>query len=132
MITCGRNARTISTTSLRIESFGQCSYVSSSVFENPKSNARVKYWRPPSMPARGEQLLGADHAEHRPELVADEILSAVAAGERQIRRLDVPRLGEIRDELRVFVVGVRADHQHARRRAEALDQPRPTQRRRDS
>jgi hypothetical protein len=42
MITCGRKARTIATMSLRIESFGQCSYVSSMLLENPKSNARVK------------------------------------------------------------------------------------------
>ena len=71
---------------------------------------------------RGQQLLGADHPEHRAKLVADQILSAVAATQRQIRRLDVARLGEVGDELGVFVVRVRADHQHAARRAEAFDQ----------
>ena len=39
-------------------------------------------------------------------------------------------LRELRDELRVLVVGMRADHQHARRRAEPVDRTRPTQRRR--
>ena len=71
---------------------------------------------------RGEQLLGANHPEHRAELVADQILPAVAAREREIRRLDVARLGEPGDELRVLVVGVRADHQHARGGAESCDQ----------
>ena len=35
--------RTTLTTSRRIESLGQCLYVSSALFENPKSYARVKY-----------------------------------------------------------------------------------------
>src|SRR4051812_47797865 len=34
-----------------------------------------------------KQLFGSDHAQDFAELVADEVLAAVAAGERQIRRL---------------------------------------------
>src|SRR5581483_7576476 len=71
---------------------------------------------------RGEELLGTDHAELGTELVADEILSAVAAGEREIRGLDVAALGEPRDEPRVLVVGVRTDDQHARGGAQPVDQ----------
>ena len=80
---------------------------------------RAREELPPAVDApRREQLLGADHAEQRPELVADQVLSAVAARERQIRRLDVPPAREPGEELRVLVVGVRADHQHARRDVE--------------
>ena len=46
--------------------------------------------------ARREQLFGADHAEHFAELVADQVLAAVAARERQIRGLDVAALREDR------------------------------------
>ena len=42
--------------------------------------------------AGGEQLFSSDHSELLAELVADEILSAVAARQRQIRRLDMAGL----------------------------------------
>jgi hypothetical protein len=73
-------------------------------------------------PARGEQLLGAHGAERLAELVADEVLPAVAAGEREVRRLDVAPAGEPGDEPRVLVVGVRADDEDAGRRREPVDQ----------
>ena len=69
----------------------------------------------------GEELLRADHAQECAELVADEVLAAVAAGEREVARLDVLAAREPRDHLRVLVVRVRADHQHARRDIEAGD-----------
>src|SRR5262245_37275201 len=50
-----------------------------------------------------QQFLRANGAECLAEFVADEVLAAVAAGEREIRRLDVTTAGEPRDELRVFV-----------------------------
>src|SRR6184192_3162927 len=46
---CGRKRRTTSTTSLRTESRGQNRSASSSVLEYPKSYARVKNWRAPSI-----------------------------------------------------------------------------------
>ena len=116
--------------SSRIESWGQCSYVSSIVLGESEIERAREVLAAAVDAARGEQLFGADHSERRAELVADQILSAVAAREREIRRLDVPRLGEIGDELRVLVIRMRADHQHARRGAEALRPARPTQRRR--
>ena len=65
--------------------------------------------------ARREQFLGADGAQRLAELVTDEVLSAVTAREREIRRLDTPPPRQERDELRVLVVGMRGDHQHAAR-----------------
>ena len=54
--------------------------------------AREELMRPVDAP-RGEQLFRANHAERLAELVADEVLSAVAAREREIRglRADCPR-----------------------------------------
>ena len=48
--TCGRNRRITRSTSARSVSRGQKRCVSSSVFEKPKSKARVKYWCAPSTP----------------------------------------------------------------------------------
>ena len=61
--------------------------------------------------ARREQLLGADGAKRLAELVADQILTAVAAREREIRRLHAAPPREERNQLRVFVVRVRGDHE---------------------
>src|SRR4029078_7186795 len=60
----------------------------------------------------GEQFLCADDAERRPELVADEVLTTIAAGEREVRRLDVTAEREPGDEPRVLVIGMRADHEY--------------------
>jgi LmbE family N-acetylglucosaminyl deacetylase len=63
------------------------------------------------------ELLGMIRTEELlAELVADEVLAAVAARQREIRRLDVAPFGEKRDELSVFVVRMRPDHQNARGR----------------
>jgi hypothetical protein len=105
---CGRDARTTRTTSPSTVSRGQCRNVSSALLLKPKSKARAKYWPPAVEPAGGEQLLGADGAEGLAQLVADEVLPAVAAGERQVRGLGVPPAREPGDEPRVLVVGVRA------------------------
>jgi hypothetical protein len=71
---------------------------------------------------RGEELLGADHAQPLAELVADQVLPAVAAGEGEVGRFDALAAGEIRDRLRVLVVRVRGDDEHARGGGESADE----------
>ncbi len=61
-----------------------------------------------------EQLLGADDAQRFAELVADEILPAVPAREREIRDVGVMALPEPRDEPRVLIVRMRRDDEHPR------------------
>src|SRR5581483_8296685 len=72
-------------------------------------------------PARGEQLLGAEDAELGAELGPEQVLSALAAGERQVRRARAQAAREDGEQLGVFVVGVGADHEHAFARAELLE-----------
>ena len=64
--------------------------------------------------ARRHQLFGTNHAQRFTELIADRILSTVTAREREIRRVGVRATCQPAEQLRVFVVGVRADHEHAR------------------
>ncbi len=71
---------------------------------------------------RREQLLGADDAERLSEIVADEILAAVAARQREIRHVGVFTLREPGDEPRVLVVRVRSDHENAHRHSHPLHQ----------
>ncbi len=73
--------------------------------------------------ARGEQLLGANDAKAGPELRADEILPAFTAREREIRGLGAEAARQKHEELRVFVVGVGADHEDALVRAQLLENP---------
>ena len=68
--------------------------------------------------ASGEELLGADDAELGAELLADEVLAALTPRERQVGGLDAHATGQQREELRVLVVGVGADHEHALVRAQ--------------
>ena len=68
---------------------------------------------------RRQQLLGTDRAERFAEFVADKILSAVAAREREIRGFHMAALGQPRNNRRVFVVGVRGHREHAARGADA-------------
>ncbi len=74
--------------------------------------------------ARGEQLLGTDDAETRPELGPDEVLSAFATAEGEVRRLRAQPARQQDEQLRVLVIGVGADHQDALVRAELLQQVR--------
>ena len=62
---------------------------------------------------RGEQLLGTDDAELGAELGTDQILAALTARQRQIRRLRAHPARQQHQELGILVVGVRADHEHA-------------------
>src|SRR5207248_5135012 len=63
--------------------------------------------------ARREQLLGPDDSQLGPELLADQVLTTFAAGERQIGGLRAHAARQEDEELCVFVVGMRADHQDA-------------------
>src|SRR6266550_334693 len=64
-------------------------------------------------PSRREQLLRSNYPERFAQLVADQILAAIAAGERQVRGLDPASACKPRDQLRVFVIRVRRDPEHA-------------------
>ncbi len=60
-------------------------------------------------PPRRVQLLRADHPQARPQLLADQVLSAVAARQRQVGRLSPHAARHERQERRVLVVRVRRD-----------------------
>ena len=60
-------------------------------------------------PPRRQQLLGANHAELFAELVADEILAAVAARQREISCLRSAAARHPGDEIGVFVIRMRRD-----------------------
>ena len=62
--------------------------------------------------ARRQQFLRADHAQLRALLRADQVLPALAARERKVRRAHVAAAREIGQHARALVVGVRRDHQH--------------------
>src|SRR5439155_169945 len=85
--------------------------------------ARKKLMRTVQL-ARGEELLGADHAQLGAELGADEVLAALAAAQGEIGGLGAEALGEIGEELSVFVIGVGADDEDAFVRPELLEQVR--------
>jgi len=53
-----------------------------------------------------QQLLGADSGQERSLLGADEVLAAAAAGQRQVRRADLPAARHVRQQGGVLVVGV--------------------------
>ena len=71
---------------------------------------------------RGEEFFGANRAEWFAEFVADKVLAAIAAREREIRRLDLPPAREPRNGLGVFIVRMRANDEHARRGRESAHQ----------
>jgi hypothetical protein len=81
---------------------------------------RAREVLPPAVqPARGEQLLRARHAERLAELGAEQVLSAVAAGEREIGRPVSAAARQIGDDLRVLVVRVGGNVEDAAHRREA-------------
>jgi hypothetical protein len=59
--------------------------------------------------AGGEEFLGAEDAEFLVEVLAELVLPAVAAREREVGGAVAAAEGEPGDELGVFVVGVRGD-----------------------
>jgi hypothetical protein len=79
-------------------------------------------------PPRSQQLLRPQHAERLVQLRANAVLPAVAAGEGEIGHVGALLQRQRGQQLRILVVGVRADHQHALGGAEAAE--REPQRRR--
>src|SRR5439155_11578102 len=69
---------------------------------------------------RREQFLRADDAELFAELRPQDILPAVAARDGEIRRSIPVAAREVRDELRVLIVLMRRDVEHAAHFAEAF------------
>ena len=65
-----------------------------------------------------EELSGADHSEEDLALAAHEVHAVLAAVEREIGGLDMAAQREPGDERVVFIVGMRADDQHACRRSD--------------
>ena len=68
----------------------------------------------------GEEFLGSDDAELFPKLPPEDVLSAIAARQREIRRAIVPSARKIGDELRVLVVRMGCDVEHAAHLTEIL------------
>ncbi len=73
-------------------------------------------------PRRGE-LLRAHEAQAHAEVRSDEVLPALAAGERKIRRLAAHAPGHRREQLGVLVVRMRGDDEEAAMRREAAQRP---------
>ena len=71
--------------------------------------------------ARGQQLLRAQHAEKLSFFIADEILSAVAAGHGQISGAQEPLVGQVGNQRRVLVIGMRGDVERAAEDSELLE-----------
>ena len=72
---------------------------------------------------RRERLLRANRAQRDAAFIADEVVAGLSSGQREISRLDHPAAGEPCNELRVIVVRVSTDDQHARRDGETVDEP---------
>lgn len=70
--------------------------------------------------SRGKRFLRSHGAQRRADLGAENVLSRFAARERQVPRLDTAAAREPRDERRVLVIGMRAEHEHARRNPESV------------
>lgn len=68
---------------------------------------------PPIQPPRREQFLRASHAQLLAEVRAEEVLTPVPAGEREIGGPVSTTPGQIGDDLRVLIVGMRGDVEHA-------------------
>ena len=63
--------------------------------------------------ARCKQLLCADQSERILLVRADRVLPTFASRQRQIRHVSALAERKRREQLRVFVIGMRADHEHA-------------------
>jgi hypothetical protein len=71
-------------------------------------------------PPRGKQLLGARHAERLPQLGAEDVLPPIAPRERKVGGPIAAAPRQIRDGVRVLVVGMRGDVEDATQRVESL------------
>src|SRR5437763_4131154 len=63
--------------------------------------------------ARIQQLLGANDAQLRALLGADQVLATLAARQRKVRRAHMPAAREVCKHGGALVVGVRCDHEHS-------------------
>ena len=63
-------------------------------------------------PPRRMKLFGSNDSKRFAQLVADEVLSAIAAREREVGGLDISSPREPCYQLGVLVVGVRSDPQN--------------------
>jgi hypothetical protein len=90
------------------------------VLREPEVVRAAEVLSPPVDTPGREQFLGTGHAQLLAELRAEEILTAVPAGEREIGRPIPAPARQVGDDLRVFVIGMGRDIEHAAQRAEAL------------
>jgi hypothetical protein len=72
-------------------------------------------------PTGGKKFLSANDSELVALFAADEILSALAAGERQVGGPQVQTAGKIGQKSRIFVIGMGRDHHHATQRIETFE-----------
>jgi len=86
----------------------------------PKSYARAKNWRAPSIRRAASSSSERMTPSSGPSSGPDQVLPPFAPGERQVRHLSTEPPGEQGDQIRVFVVGVGPDHQDALVGAELL------------
>ena len=113
MITSGWKRRMFQTTSARIEIVipdGQ--RLLRTFGKSEVEGAREELFAAVGAP-RGQQLLRADDAEQLAFLVAEEVLSAVAARHRQVAGAIQPLVAEVGDEGGVLIVGMRGDIERA-------------------
>ena len=124
MITSGRKRRIAQTTSARIESWFQKSSVSSAFFEKPKSSARVNICSAPSSRRAASSSCVRITPSGAPQLLAEEVLSAVAAGHRQVAGAHAAHVREPGQQRGVLVVGMGGDVERAARDLEACQRVR--------
>ena len=117
-MTCGRKRRTIRTASSRSTDFGQCSQRLVERSREAEVEGPREVLPAAVEPPRRAELLRADEAEADAEVVADEVLAALAAREREVRGLAAHALSDESEQLRVLVVGMRADDEQAPVRSE--------------
>ena len=113
MITSGRKVRITRTMSARTCCRSQMLSVSSAVLGKAEVNRAGEELPAAVQPPRREQFLRARHAQLFAKLGAEHVLSAIAAREREVGRAVVPAAREVGDELRVFIVRMRGDVEHA-------------------
>jgi hypothetical protein len=73
--------------------------------------------------ARRRELLRAHEPEPDSQIRANQILTALAAGQREVCGLSAQRPRDVSQDLRVFVVGVRTDDEKPPVRCQLLEQP---------
>ena len=88
--------------------------------ESEIDGAGEELFRAVDTPGR-EQLLGANDAELVALFGADEVLTALAAGQREIAGAHFSTTRQIGEQRGVFVIGMRGNHEHAADDVEAIE-----------